>query len=65
MNFDIPRDELSGYVNNQRENYEFKFNGVIGPDAQQDEVFERVASKVVLGALDGFKGSARHMTVCS
>lgn len=56
-NFDIPRDEVSGYINNQRENYEFKFNGVIGPDAKQDEVFERVASKVVLGALDGFNGT--------
>ena len=44
-------------MNNQRENYEFKFNGVIGPDAKQDEVFERVASKVVLGALDGFNGT--------
>jgi hypothetical protein len=56
VNFDIPRDELAGYVNNQRENYEFKFNGVIGPDAKQDEVFERVASKAGLAlALPGVR----------
>lgn len=26
------------YVNNQRENYEFHFNGIIGMEAKQDEV---------------------------
>jgi kinesin family member 6/9 len=55
--FDIPRDDLAGYVNNQREKYAFQFNGVLAPDAQQDEVFERCAAKVVTGALDGFNGT--------
>eukprot|EP00951_Prasinocladus_malaysianus_P034886 scaffold355718_cov20-Prasinocladus_malaysianus.AAC.1 len=26
------------YVNNQREHYEFRFNGIIGMEAKQDEV---------------------------
>ena len=55
--FDIPRDDLAGYVNNQREKYAFQFNGVLAPDVQQDEVFERFAAKVVTGALDGFNGT--------
>jgi hypothetical protein len=38
VDFNIPRDSGAGYVNNQREHYEYKFNGVIPPDAKQDEV---------------------------
>lgn len=38
VEFNLPRDAAQGYVNNQREHYEFRFNGVIGPDAKQDEV---------------------------
>lgn len=38
VEFNIPRDARDGYVNNQRENYEFRFNGIIGPEAKQDEV---------------------------
>lgn len=26
------------YVNNQREHYEFRFNGILGSEAKQDEV---------------------------
>lgn len=39
MDFNLPRDSVAGYVNNQREHYEYKFNGVIPPDAKQDEVW--------------------------
>ncbi|KAF5843229.1 P-loop containing nucleoside triphosphate hydrolase protein [Dunaliella salina] len=56
LEFNIPRDANQGYVNNQRENYNFRFNGIIGPEAKQDEVFERVARNLVVGALDGFNG---------
>ena len=38
LEFNIPRDVGAGYVNNQREAYEFRFNGIVGPDAKQDEV---------------------------
>ena len=45
------------YVNNQRENYSFKFNGIIGPEAKQEEVFERVARGVLNQALAGVNGT--------
>jgi kinesin family protein 6/9 len=57
VRFEIPRDANAGYVNNQRETFGFKFDGVLTPDAGQDEVFDRVASKIVTGALDGFNGT--------
>ncbi|MEW5312344.1 MAG: hypothetical protein WDW38_003985 [Sanguina aurantia] len=57
LEFNIPREVSAGYVNNQREHYEFRFNGLLLPDAKQDEVFERVARNVVLGAMEGFNGT--------
>jgi kinesin family protein 6/9 len=36
--FNMPRDVTQGYVNNQRENYEFRFDGILTPEAKQDEV---------------------------
>eukprot|EP00873_Tetraselmis_striata_P011712 jgi/Tetstr1/431976/TSEL_021453.t1 len=45
------------YVNNQRENYEFHFNGIIGMEAKQDEVFERVARPACLGSLEGINST--------
>jgi len=57
VRFEIPRDATAGYVNNQRETFGFQFDGILTPDAGQDEVFERVAKRPVLGALDGFNGT--------
>ena len=54
---EIPHEASSGYINNKRENYDFKFNGIFGPEAKQDEVFDGVAKKVVLGALQGVNGT--------
>ncbi|CAG9461013.1 unnamed protein product [Pedinophyceae sp. YPF-701] len=55
--FQAPKDAGMGYVNNQREAQEYKFNGILGPDSKQDEVFTRVAQPVVASALDGFNGT--------
>ena len=55
--FQIPKDKSQGYVNNQREQYEFKFSGIIEENAKQDEVFERVARKTVQHALEGMNGT--------
>lgn len=46
MEFNLPRDAAAGYVNNQREHYEFRFNGVIGPEAKQDEVGQRACMRM-------------------
>eukprot|EP00854_Cymbomonas_tetramitiformis_P025000 gene25000-30484_t len=57
VDFNIPRDGEAGYVNNRREHYEYKFNGVIGTDAKQDEVFERVARPPIDSVLKGINGT--------
>ena len=35
VEFHMPRDEVGGLVNNQKEHYDFKFNGIIPPEAKQ------------------------------
>eukprot|EP00898_Chlorokybus_atmophyticus_P000863 jgi/Chlat1/1778/Chrsp134S02115 len=57
VRFSIPREATAGFINNTRERYDFRFNGIFAPDAKQDEVFERVARKVVVSALDGINGT--------
>ncbi|KAG2496239.1 hypothetical protein HYH03_005837 [Edaphochlamys debaryana] len=57
LEFNIPRNEAAGLINNQREHYEFRFNGIVTADAKQDEVFERVARPVVMGAMEGYNGT--------
>lgn len=57
LEFNIPRDVAAGLINNQREHYEFKFNGILTAEAKQDEVFERVARPVVSAAIEGFNGT--------
>lgn len=49
-------------VNNSREHYRFQFDGVLLPDAKQDEVFARAAHPLVGAALDGWgwAGGAVH-----
>jgi hypothetical protein len=44
----IPKDEVKGYVNNQKESFEFEFDGVKGMDAKQEEIFDGVAKDVPL-----------------
>eukprot|EP00879_Flechtneria_rotunda_P025732 GHRR01027371.1.p1 GENE.GHRR01027371.1~~GHRR01027371.1.p1 ORF type:complete len:323 (+),score=74.77 GHRR01027371.1:204-1172(+) len=57
VEFNIPRDAAAGLINNSRERYLFSFNGILTPEAKQDEVFERVARPVVTSALSGFNGT--------
>eukprot|EP00877_Chromochloris_zofingiensis_P015099 jgi/Chrzof1/9843/Cz04g18020.t1 len=57
VEFNIPRDLAAGPINNTREHYKFQFNGVLTPEAKQDEVFQRVARSVISGAMDGFNGT--------
>eukprot|EP00434_Breviolum_minutum_P024244 symbB.v1.2.021407.t1/scaffold1813.1/size100325/3 len=67
----VPRG--SETVNNQVEEYHFRFAKVFGPAATQREVFDRVAKDLVLGALDGVNcsifaygqtGSGKTYTIC-
>lgn len=44
-------------INNSRENFRFPFDGLLPPDAEQAEVFDRVALPVLRAALDGYNGT--------
>ncbi|KAH8960223.1 hypothetical protein BDL97_06G121000 [Sphagnum fallax] len=53
----IPRQASLGMMNHQREHYNFSFTGIFQMESKQDEVFHKVAHKVVVGALDGYNGT--------
>ena len=55
--FELPKDVASGYVNNQRGRYEFKFTGILGPDSNQEEVFDRLARDTIDASLEGMNGT--------
>eukprot|EP00878_Enallax_costatus_P046148 GHUV01055775.1.p1 GENE.GHUV01055775.1~~GHUV01055775.1.p1 ORF type:complete len:202 (+),score=55.82 GHUV01055775.1:502-1107(+) len=57
VEFNIPRDAAAGLINNSKEKYLFSFNGILTPEAKQDEVFERVARPLVTSVLDGFNAT--------
>lgn len=44
-------------INNSKESYKFHFDGIFGPEAQQDTVFEAIARPAVAEALDGINGT--------
>ena len=45
------------HVNNKPELHRFKFNHVFGPNAFQDQVFEKVAVRVIDNCLNGYNGT--------
>jgi hypothetical protein len=57
VEFAVPKDAVWGCVNNSRDRHVFAFNAVFGPDATQEDVFNAVARRAVLGALDGYNGT--------
>ncbi|XP_041923867.1 kinesin-like protein KIF9 isoform X1 [Alosa sapidissima] len=50
------RDSKRGVVNNQLSSWSFPMNGVLH-DVSQEDVYNTVAHKVVLGALEGYNGT--------
>ncbi|KAI9345033.1 Kif6 type kinesin-like protein [Obelidium mucronatum] len=55
--FRLPRDADAGPVNNQRENYAYRFSRVFDQNTTQDEVFDHVAKDVIVNAMDGYNGT--------
>jgi kinesin family protein 6/9 len=47
LHFNIPRDISSGWINNQKERFDFKFEHVFDEDCKQEEVFDVVAKDVI------------------
>ncbi|KAJ0396229.1 hypothetical protein ATCC90586_006163 [Pythium insidiosum] len=57
MQYNIPKDVAAGLINNSRTSYKFRFDAVIGMEAKQDEVFDRVGRPCVQNALNGFNST--------
>ncbi|KAL3665129.1 hypothetical protein V7S43_009761 [Phytophthora oleae] len=57
MKYEIPRDVAAGLINNSRTSYKFRFDSVIGMEAKQEEVFDRVGKPCVHSALNGFNST--------
>ncbi|KAJ3338898.1 Kinesin- protein 6, partial [Gonapodya sp. JEL0774] len=55
--FDLPKDPEHGLVNNSKDSFDFRFDGVFDHNASQDEVFDVVAKPVVMSVLDGYNGT--------
>ena len=43
----VPDDLRKGYVNNLKKSYDFKFSGIFDKKATQDDVFEKIGSKII------------------
>ena len=46
LSFAVPRDLASGFINNKKEEYAFRFEKVFDQLTKQDEIFENVAQDV-------------------
>jgi len=57
LSFSLPHGFKSDYINNTKLKHDFHFNGVIGMDAKQDQVFQKVGVAAVKNALDGFNST--------
>jgi kinesin family protein 6/9 len=53
----VHRREVRDVVNNQREDYAFKFNGMMGMQTKQPQVFTKVAQSCVDSFLDGYNST--------
>ncbi|GFR60857.1 kinesin-like protein, partial [Elysia marginata] len=53
----VPRELASGFINNKKENYSFRFDKVFDQKTTQDEVFEAVAKPVIDNAVQGYNGT--------
>lgn len=53
----VHRREVRDVVNNQREDYSFKFNGLMAMQTKQPEVFSKVAQNCVDSFLDGYNST--------
>ncbi|KAG1944180.1 kinesin-like protein KIF9 [Pimephales promelas] len=57
LEFVVPRDLADGFINNKRENYNFRFQKVFDQTANQEEIFETIAKPVADNVLAGYNGT--------
>ncbi len=53
----MPKDIASGFINNQKERYQFGFNHVFDQKTTQQQVFDTLGRPIALSVLDGFNGT--------
>ncbi|XP_076441935.1 kinesin-like protein KIF6 [Babylonia areolata] len=53
----VPREYASGFVNNKRETYKFRFDKCFDQRTNQDDVFHSVAKPVIDNVLQGYNGT--------
>lgn len=52
----IPKDADGGHINNQQENWDFKFDNILH-NSSQETVYEECAVPIVKSLLDGYNGT--------
>lgn len=58
IEFVVPRALNEGqFVNNQKDQYLFQFDGILQQDAKQEDVFDLIARKNILASLDGINAT--------
>jgi kinesin family protein 6/9 len=53
----VVKKDSRDYVNNQKEDYTFRFDSALNMQAKQEQVFEKVAKEVVDSVLEGYNGT--------
>ncbi|KAH9489527.1 Kinesin- protein 6 [Bulinus truncatus] len=53
----VPKELASGFVNNKKENYKFRFTKVFDQKSNQDEIFNLVAKPVIDNVVQGYNGT--------
>jgi kinesin family protein 6/9 len=56
LHIHIPKDAEGGHINNQQENWDFKFDKILH-NASQETVYEDSAVPIVKTLLDGYNGT--------
>lgn len=53
----VPKDEATGYINNKKDEYRFRFEKVFDQNCLQDDIFESVAEPVIDNVIGGYNGT--------
>jgi kinesin family protein 6/9 len=54
----IAKNEDGGYINNQQENWDFRFDNILH-NSSQEVVYEECGQPIVKGLLDGYNGKCQ------
>lgn len=52
----VPKNDDWGYINNQQENWDFRFDNIMH-NASQESIYEECGEEIVRGVLGGYNGT--------